>query len=86
MLEELEQQEYLLVDLQPHRSYRLSMLAAPVFDANASVQLALSLFDLPPTVTAEEVPTLGERLVQATTSVTRAIGGREPGRNDNGRS
>ncbi|MDQ1361910.1 MAG: hypothetical protein QOJ44_2287 [Acidimicrobiaceae bacterium] len=85
VLVELEQQEYLLVDLQPHRSYRLSMMAAPVFGADASVQLALSLFDLPPTVTAEEVPRLGERLVQATAAVTRSIGGREPARSNNGR-
>ncbi len=85
VLEELGQQEYLLVDLQPHQSYRLSMLAAPVFGADASVQLALSLFDLPPTVTAEEVPRLGERLVQATTAVTKAIGGREPGRSSDAR-
>jgi DNA-binding IclR family transcriptional regulator len=62
------------------------MLAAPVFGADASVQLALSLFDLPPTVTAEEVPRLGERLVQATSAVTRAIGGRQPELTTNGRS
>jgi DNA-binding IclR family transcriptional regulator len=86
VLEELGHQEYLLVDLQPHHSYRLSMLAAPVFGADASVQLALSLFDLPPAVAAEEVPMLGERLMRATAAVTKAIGGREPGASSDTRS
>ena len=42
--------------------------------ADASVQLALSLFDLPPTVTAEEVPGLGERLVQRLDAAAEARG------------
>jgi DNA-binding IclR family transcriptional regulator len=78
VLAELGRQDYLLLDLEPAHSYRLSLVAAPVFGADGSVVLALTLFDLPAQLPADEVPRLADRLVDAATTVTKAIGGRLP--------
>lgn len=78
VMETLGQQEYLLTDLEARHSYRLSLLAAPVFGPEGTVQLALSLIDLPPVLAAEEVPELGRRLLRSAGAVTAAIGGRHP--------
>ena len=44
----------------------------------AFVVLALSLFGFPASLTAEEVPRYGDRLLRATETVSRAIHGRRP--------
>lgn len=76
---ELRTQEYLLLELEAAHAYRLSVIAAPVFGPDGDVALALSLFDLPPELTADEVPDLAARLCDAAATVTKAIGGHPPG-------
>ncbi|HEV3498568.1 MAG TPA: helix-turn-helix domain-containing protein, partial [Actinomycetes bacterium] len=78
VLTELGRQDYLLLELEPAHSYRLSMIAAPVFGPEGGVELALSLFDLPGQMAADQVPALAQRLVDAAATVTKAIGGRPP--------
>jgi DNA-binding IclR family transcriptional regulator len=78
LLGELGRQDYLLLELEPAHSYRLSMVSAPVFGPDGSVVLALSLFDLPGSLPADQVPALAERLADAAATVTKAIGGRHP--------
>ncbi|HEY8527981.1 MAG TPA: helix-turn-helix domain-containing protein [Acidimicrobiales bacterium] len=78
VLGELGRQDYLLLELEPAHSYRLSMVAAPVFGPEGNVELALTLFDLPGQTAADQVPELGERLLDAAATVTKAIGGRPP--------
>jgi DNA-binding IclR family transcriptional regulator len=78
VLDEVGRQDYLLVDLEPAHAYRISMLAAPVFGADGTVQLALTLFDLPAELDAAEIATFADRLVDAATAVTKAIGGVAP--------
>jgi DNA-binding IclR family transcriptional regulator len=78
VLTELGRQDYLLLELEPAHSYRLSMVAAPVFGSEGSVVLALSLFDLPAQLAADQVPELADRLLDAAATVTKAIGGRIP--------
>lgn len=78
VLTELGRQDYLLVELEQAHSYRLSMIAAPVFGPEGGVVLALTLFDLPVQLAADQVPDLAHRLVDAAATVTKAIGGREP--------
>lgn len=78
-IEALGHEEYVLLELQHAASYRLSIVGAPVFGADGSVVLALSLFGFPAaSLTAEEVPRYGDRLLQATDAVSRAIHGRRP--------
>jgi DNA-binding IclR family transcriptional regulator len=78
VLTELGRQDYLLLELEPAHSYRLSMVAAPVFGPEGGVELALSLFDLPGQMPADQVPELADRLLDAAATVTKAIGGRSP--------
>lgn len=78
VVEQLRSEEYLLLDLEEAHSYRLSVIAAPVFGPDREVALALSLFDFPHQLTAEQVPELAQRLCDAAASVTKSIGGRSP--------
>jgi DNA-binding IclR family transcriptional regulator len=78
LLTELGRQDYLLLELEQAHSYRLSMIAAPVFGPEGSVVLALTLFDLPGQLAADQVPELADRLVDAAATVTKGIGGRVP--------
>jgi len=71
----LGDQGYLLTDLQPGERYRLSVVSAPVIAANGRVSLALTIYDLTGTRTADEVRDIATRLVEAATAVTEAIGG-----------
>ncbi|HEX4777013.1 MAG TPA: IclR family transcriptional regulator, partial [Acidimicrobiia bacterium] len=57
-------------------SYRLSMIAAPVFGADGSVVLALTLFGFRASLDPAEIRRLAERLVDATRVVTKSIHGR----------
>jgi DNA-binding IclR family transcriptional regulator len=77
-IEALGHEEYVLLELQHAASYRLSIVGAPVFGADGTVVLALSLFGFPASLTAEEVPRYGNRLLQATDAVSRTIHGRRP--------
>jgi DNA-binding IclR family transcriptional regulator len=78
VVEEVPHDEYILLELERSASYRLSHIAAPVFDANARVALALTLMGFRHELTAEQVPEYADRLCTATSAVMRAIHGQGP--------
>lgn len=79
-LDDLARTEYQLADIVDDATYRVSVLAAPVFDRHGHVELALTLagFDTP--VTAGELRSLGSRLRDAGIVLTRSSGGTPPAR------
>lgn len=77
---DLDHEDYLLVDLEPRESYRLSHLAAPVFGPDGQVVLAITVYDLPVISSATDVEAWVTRLRAATDALTGSIGGREAAR------
>lgn len=75
----LEEVDYPLVDLDPSRTYDISMIAAPVFGPDSSVILALTLVGLPPGLAADRVVFFGEQVRDAGLVVTKRSLGRIPG-------
>jgi len=75
LVHELGHQAYLLTDLEPGGTYRLSVVVAPVVDASGRVVLGLTIYDLRGTRTAAEVEAVTTRLCDAATAITQAIGG-----------
>src|SRR5690606_20492538 len=75
----LEEADYPLVDLDPSRTYDISMIAAPVFGPDATVILALTLVGLPPGLAADRVVFFGEQVRDAGLVVTKRSLGRIPG-------
>jgi DNA-binding IclR family transcriptional regulator len=78
IVEELGHQEYILLELERSVSYRLSLVAAPVFGPDGRPVMAMALFGFPDPLDATELTRAGERLLDATRAVTRAIHGRAP--------
>jgi DNA-binding IclR family transcriptional regulator len=78
LVEELGHEEYILGELEQSSSYRLSLIAAPVFSAERSIAAVLTLFGFRDALPAREVPRLAERLLQSTHRVTKALHGRAP--------
>jgi DNA-binding IclR family transcriptional regulator len=78
IVEKLGHQEYILLGLEHSASYRISMVAAPVFGPDATLVMALSLFGFRDRTDAAELARAGNRLRQATRAVTQALRGREP--------
>jgi DNA-binding IclR family transcriptional regulator len=75
---DLGRREYQIHELDPSRSYEVSMIAAPVFDATGDVVLALTVLGFPAALAAAEVVAHGERVRDAGLIVTKASGGRAP--------
>ena len=75
---ELGHSEYVLLELEHSATYRLSHIAAPVFDPDGRVTLSLNLMGFRHELRSEQVPDLGAQLVEATTRVTKAIHGTIP--------
>ena len=80
----LGHEEYILLELERAASYRLSMIAAPVFDAAGRVTLALTLLGFPEPLAGPEVPQYAGRLRAAARDATRAIEGVDPTSGDGG--
>lgn len=78
LVDELGHQDYLVIDLDPARSYRVNHIAAPVFDPDGRVSVLLALIGFRGPVTGAEVATLAERLVEGATTVTQSVHGRLP--------
>ena len=78
LLDELRHDEYILTELDPKATYLVNHIVAPVFGPDGRVELALSLFGFEGPLSAAKVAAYGERLMQATRAVTKAIHGREP--------
>ena len=76
MVEDLGHQEYVLLELDRAAPYRPSHMAAPVFGPDGGVALALTLIGFRGQLRVERVPEIGERLLDAARTVTKAIGGR----------
>lgn len=76
---ELGHGEYQLHDIESSRSYDVSMIAAPVFDANGDVVLAVVAVGLPPALSAEQVLSYAERLRDAGVVITKQTQGQLPG-------
>jgi DNA-binding IclR family transcriptional regulator len=75
MVEDLGHQEYVLTELDGAAPYRPMHMAAPVFGPDGSVALALTLIGFRGQLRVEKVPEIGERLLDAARTVTKAIGG-----------
>lgn len=78
IIEELGHQEYILLELERSVSYRLSMVAAPVFGPDGTVIMAIAMFGFRAPLDASELTRAGDRVLIATRAVTDAIHGREP--------
>jgi DNA-binding IclR family transcriptional regulator len=75
MVEDLGHQEYVLLELDRAAPYRPMHMAAPVFGPDGSVAMALTLIGFRGQLRVEKVPEIGERLLDAARTVTKAIGG-----------
>jgi DNA-binding IclR family transcriptional regulator len=75
---ELADEDVLLTDIEPDRSYRVSSINAPVFDVDGSVALTLCLIDAPAALPGAEVAAVGGRVRDVTADITRLLGGRPP--------
>lgn len=70
--------DYMVLDVDPDASYRVSAIAAPVFDGRGDVVLALTLNGFDRSLRGDAVLERANRLVATTRSITRAIHGRQP--------
>jgi DNA-binding IclR family transcriptional regulator len=78
VVEDLGHEEYNLLELDRTTSYRVSVMTAPVFDAEGHVALTLNLVGFRSPLPGAQVPAVGERLREAGLRVTRTIHGRVP--------
>jgi DNA-binding IclR family transcriptional regulator len=69
---------YLLEDIDPSRSYDVQMIAAPVFDAEGQVALALVLAEVPHLMPADEIRLWATRLRDAGLIISRRTRGSVP--------
>jgi DNA-binding IclR family transcriptional regulator len=82
IIEELGHQEYILSDLERAISYRLSLVAAPVFAPDGTVAMAIGLVGFAQPLDAEALLQVGSRVRDACQAITRSIHGREPRQSD----
>jgi DNA-binding IclR family transcriptional regulator len=78
LVSDLDRGEYVLFDLDPDQDYRVSVIAAPVFDGRGVATMALSLFDLPDELPAARVVELADTLMGSARRVTKHVGGHLP--------
>jgi DNA-binding IclR family transcriptional regulator len=78
LVEELGHQEYMLMELERSATYRLSLVAAPVFGPDGAVAMAIGLVGFPDPLDARSLLRAGERVRAAAAAITRAIHGRAP--------
>jgi DNA-binding IclR family transcriptional regulator len=69
----VERDDFLAVDLQPDRSYLVGTVNAPVFDPQGDITLVLALNGFSAALTGREVDALGNRLVRAAATVSKAL-------------
>ena len=70
--------DYLLSHLEGSTAYALNMIAAPVFDRDGRVVLALTLMGFRQRLRAEEVAAYADPLCAVAAEVTLAVGGHPP--------
>ena len=69
---------YLTGDPDPARTYALSHVCAPVYDADARMELLLAAFVMRNDVRGDELARLGASVRDAAARVTSEIAGRDP--------
>ncbi len=74
----LDPNEYLLFELGRDHQLPVGHIAAPVFDPEGAVRLALTVIGFHDQLASHDVPTIGARLVAATTAVASATWGTKP--------
>ena len=67
--------DYLLFELRETQRLPVAHIAAPVFDPEGTVRLALTVVAFHDQLTSQDVPVVAKRLVTATTRVARATWG-----------
>ena len=67
--------DYLLFELRDNQRLPVAHIAAPVFDPEGTVRLALTVVGFHDQLTSEDVPAVAKRLVTATTRVARTTWG-----------
>ena len=75
---ELAQRDYQLRDLDPARSYDVSMIAAPIFGPAGEVALAFTLLGFGAGLPGTEIAAYGERLRDIALVITQRTRGRVP--------
>lgn len=78
LVDELRGRDYHLRQIDRAATYDVSLVAAPVFDANGRVTLALTLVGFPSGLTGAEVIDVGETVRDAARGITGRTGGRLP--------
>jgi DNA-binding IclR family transcriptional regulator len=78
LIDELGHQEYILTSIDRQARYLVNHLVAPVFGPDGDVVLALSLFGFGGAITGKQAEGYGDRLLEATTNVTKSVHGRTP--------
>jgi DNA-binding IclR family transcriptional regulator len=78
LLAALSRVPYQLTALDDHRAYDVSMIAAPAFDANRNVAVAITVSGLAPAASAAEVIGVAERLRGVALVITKRARGRLP--------
>jgi DNA-binding IclR family transcriptional regulator len=78
LVSELEHTDYQVVDLDPAKTYDLSMIAAPVFGTDGEVILSITLIGFAPGLSAARVAQYGEQVRDAAVVVTKRSLGRLP--------
>jgi len=76
--------DYLLFELREVQRLPVAHIAAPVFDPEGTVRLALTVVAFRDQLTSQEIPVVMKRLRVATSRVTRATWGVTPGTTPNG--
>jgi DNA-binding IclR family transcriptional regulator len=71
----LNPDDYLLFELGPDHQLPVGHIAAPVFDPEGAVRLSLTVIGFHDQLASHDIPTIGERLLAATTAVAHATWG-----------
>lgn len=78
LLDQLDRENYQLLDLRRNETYAVNHISAPVFDFTGSVALVLTLVGLSGQLRGREVEQIGQRLRTAADEATLAAHGRVP--------
>ncbi len=78
LLDQLDREDYQLLDLRRNETYAVNHLSTPVFDSNASVALVLTLVGLPAGMRGRGIEQVGRQLRSAADRATSGAHGRLP--------
>lgn len=78
LLDQLDREDYQLLDLKRSETYAVNHVSAPVFGTNGSASLVLTLVGLPGGMKGRQIEQIGRRLRAAADRATVAAHGRLP--------